>query len=160
MPERPGVITQMIPIGGQIRVAPNGVNTDLNQPELDAILNQQRIYGLLCIDELDTNKSQFSGLVYSIGKPLTEDKLRKAMIRLEKQKDNEGKKLRSEAALAVNNQIENRIGTQLKNLEMSFTEEEPRGGYAEDITHLSEGVRVTREADVNAPVPIASRRGH
>jgi len=145
-PERQGVVTQTIPIGGQIRVSPNGYNTDLATPEIEAILNQHKTYGLLSLEELDSKSSPFSGLVYSIGKAIPVDKLHKGMKRKEEDLNKFGQKLRQEAALAVNSQIEEQIGAPLRELEMSFQEEEPRGGYSEDLDHLAEGVRVTRTA--------------
>ncbi len=152
IPERQGVITQSIPIGSQIRVSPNGYSVDLSTVEIDAILNQHKAYGIVSVDELDSKTSPFSGLVYSIGKPLTSEKMFKAMKRKEEELNKFGQKIRQEAALAVNSQIEEHIGRPLRELEMSFEEEEPRGGYNEDIDHLAEGVRVTRTPREGIPV--------
>jgi hypothetical protein len=145
--ERPGVIQQPIPIGGQIRVAPNGTKTDLSTPEIDFILEQHYRYGIASVDEIDSKQNPFSGLCFSIGKVISPEKMRKAMLRKEEALQKFGAKVRQEAALAVNSQIEEQIGAPLRNLEMSFEEIEPRGGYADDADHLSEGVRVTRQAD-------------
>jgi len=142
--ERQGVIVQTIPIGGQIRVSPNGSRTDLTTPEIDAIVDQHRMYGMVPIEEIDHTKDPFSGLVYSIGKSMSAEKLLKAMRKKEEALKQFGQKMRQEAALAVNSQIEEQIGAPLRNLEMSFAEEEPRGGYGDDADHLAEGVRVTR----------------
>jgi len=157
IPERQGVITQPIPIGSQIRVSPNGYQTDLATPEIDAILNQHKAYGIVSVDELDSKGSPFSGLVYSIGKAITSEKMFKAMKRKEEELNKFGQKIRQEAALAVNSQIEQQIGRPLRELEMSFEEEEPRGGYSEDMDHLAEGVRVTRNPAEGIPT-IGRRR--
>src|SRR5215475_4911848 len=158
VPERPGIITQTIPIGTQIRVSPNGILIDLSMPEIDAILNQHKQYGMVSVDEIDSKASPFSGLVYSIGKPISADKLQRAMRRKDEEMKKFGQKIRQEAALAVNSQIEEQIGGPLRTLEMSFQEEEPRGGYSEDLDHVAEGVRVTR--DNVAPIEgRRSRRG-
>ncbi len=158
-PERPGVIVQTIPIGGQIRVSPNGQHVDLSTPEIDSILAQHRTYGLVAIEDVDSVQSPFSGLCYSIGKPMTPEKLRRAMQKKEDALKLYGQKLRQEAALAVNSQIEEQIGTPLRQLEMSFQEEEPKGGYSgtDDTEHVAEGVRVIRERD--AVTPMEGRRG-
>lgn len=145
IPERPGVIVQTIPIGGQIRVSPNGMTIDLSPPDIDAIIGQHRVYGLVAIEDLDAKNPTFGGLVYSIGKALSIEKLRRAMIKSEERLDEMGRKMRQEAALAVNSQIEEQIGAPLRQLEMSFQEEEPRSGYSDDILHLAEGVRVSRD---------------
>jgi hypothetical protein len=144
--ERPGVIVQMIPIGGQIRVSPNGQRTDLSTMEIDYIVSQHAHYGLASIDDIDRMKGPFDGLCYSVGKPFSIEKLRRGMQKKEEALNAFGQKLRQEAALAVNHQIEEQIGGPLRELEMSFTEEEPRGGYAHDDNseHVAEGVRVTR----------------
>lgn len=145
--ERPGVIMQPIPIGGQIRVSPTGNKADLTTPEIDFILEQYGKYGMLPVEEIDGKGHPFSGLCYSIGKAITPERLRKAMLKKEEALQKFGAKIRQEAALATNNQIEEQIGAPLRNLEMSFEEIEPRGGYADDADHLSEGVRVTRRAE-------------
>jgi hypothetical protein len=143
--ERSGIVTQIIPIGGQVRIAPSGTNTNLTTQEIDAILGQYKKYGITDISEIDTSRKPFDGLCYSIGKPISADKLRKAMKKNEDALDALGRQMRKEAALAVNSQIEQQIGAPLRNLEMSFAEEEPRAGYADDLNHLAEGVRVTRD---------------
>jgi hypothetical protein len=158
VPERQGVITQTIPMGGQIRVSPNGYTVDLSSPEIDAILNQHKAYGILAVEELDSKGGPFSGLVYSIGKPISSDKLFKGMKRREAEINKFGQQIRQEAALAVNSQIEQQIGRPLRELDMSFEEEEPRGGYNDDLDHLAEGVRVTRKPTDGIPV-LAERRG-
>jgi hypothetical protein len=157
-PERTGIVTQTIPIGGQIRVAPNGVNADLSTIEIDAIINQHRIYGIVSVDNLGSSSGPFNGLVYAIGKPISVEKLHKAMRRKEEELKKLGQQIRQEAALAVNSQIEEQIGGPLRQLEMSVAEEEPRGGYSEDLDHTAEGIRVTRSQD-GLPSLDQGRRG-
>lgn len=157
-PERPGVICQTIPIGGQIRISPNGVHVDLSTPEIDAIIGQHLTYGIVSIDDIDKTQSPFSGICYSIGKQISVEKLRRAMLKKEEALKAHGQKMRQEAALAVNSQIEEQIGAPLRNLEMSFQEEEPRSGYADELDHLAEGVRVTRQSDPVTPIEQGRRR--
>lgn len=157
--ERPGVVTQTIPIGGQILVAPTGTNTDLSTPEIDYIVKQHTMYGMVLVEDIDGIRSPFSGLVYCIGKPISAEKLRRAMIKKEEAMEALGKKMRQEAALAVNSQIEEQIGRPLRQLEMSFEEEEPRGGFTDDIDHVAEGVRVTRDMMNGKPSSDSGRRG-
>jgi hypothetical protein len=155
--ERSGVVIQPIPIGGQIRIAPAGSRTDLSTPEIDYIIDQHRKYGLIDVNEIDSSKTPFHGMCYSIGKPISVDKLYRAMKRNEDALEEQGKQIRKEAAIAVNNQIENTIGENLKQLEMSITEEEPRGGYPDDRNPLGEGVRVLREEPGGSPLPFIGR---
>jgi hypothetical protein len=156
-PERPGVIVQTIPIGGQIRITPNGVHVDLSPPEIDAIISQHRTYGIVAIEDIDRLNGPFDGLCYSIGKAMSVDKLRKAMQKKEEALKFFGQKMRKEAALAVNSQIEEQIGAPLRQLEMSFQEEEPRSGYADELDHVAEGIRVTRQEGVT-PLDTGRRR--
>jgi hypothetical protein len=158
LPERTGIITQTIPIGGQIRISPNGVLTDLSTMEIDAIISQYRNYGMLAVEDLDSKATVFSGLVYSIGKPISADKLYKGMKRKEELLRAQGQRLRQEAALAVNSQIEEQIGRPLRELEMSVTEEEPKGGYSEDLEHTADGVIVSRK-EKEGIVSLEGRRG-
>jgi hypothetical protein len=145
-PELNKVISQVIPIGGQIRISPNGTQTDLSTPEIDAIISQHRRYGIVPIEEVDKLYGPFDGICYSIGKQISVEKLRRAMVKKEEALKAFGQVMRKEAALAVNSQIEEQIGAPLRELEMSFQEEEPRSGYSDDVDHLAEGVRVTRDA--------------
>jgi hypothetical protein len=154
-PERPGVIAQTIPIGGQIRISPNGKLVDLSTPEIESIISQHRAYGIVPIEEVDKLRGPFDGICYSIGKQISVEKLRRAMLKKEEALKAFGQVMRKEAALAVNSQIEEQIGAPLRELEMSFQEEEPRAGYSEDGDHLAEGVRVTRD---EAVVPMGRRR--
>ena len=158
-PERPGVIVQPIQIGGQIRISPNGQHVDLSPPEIDAILDQHRAYGIISVDEIDRLRGPFDGICYSIGKPISVEKLRRAMVKKEDVLKTFGQKMRQEAALAVNSQIEEQIGAPLRQLEMSFQEEEPKAGYVDELDHISEGVRVTRLADRGSVVAETGRRG-
>jgi hypothetical protein len=137
---------QTIPIGGQIRISPNGQHVNLSTPEIDAILEQHKVYGLVSIDDIDRLRGPFDGICYSIGKQISVEKLRRAMVKKDDSLKDFGKTMRHEAALAVNSQIEEQIGSPLRQLEMSFQEEEPKGGYTDDTDHVAEGVRVTREA--------------
>jgi hypothetical protein len=155
-PERLGLVIQTIPIGGQIQIAPKGsMGLDLSTPEIDGIIDQHRKYGLIAVEDIDTDKAKFHGICYSIGKPISVERLHKAMQRNEEVLEELGKTIRKEAALAVNNHIESQVGGNLKQLEMSVVEEEPRGGYSDDHKPLGEGVRIVRD---NQEVPIGGRK--
>jgi hypothetical protein len=159
--ERNGVIIQPIPIGGQITIAPNGTNTDLTTPEIDFILNQNRKYGLVSIEELDNSKDfRFNGICFSIGKPLTTERLRRAMQRNEEVLEAMGREIRKEAAVAAHQRIEEEIGETLpKGLRVSIEEQEPRGGYnIDDHAPVADGFHVTREAPADGTLPFIRGR--
>lgn len=157
VPERLQLCTQNIMAGSQVCIAPNGSNTDLTTPEIDAILAQYSIYGIRDANDLDQNKDDrpFSGLVYSIGKPVTPERLRKAIARFEGQLDKLGKRIRTEAAVAAHSHIEGAImgGEEMKApMDVSIEEVEPSRGLDENLTHVSEGVRITRKPTSEMPV--------
>jgi hypothetical protein len=145
VPERSGVVTQVIPIGGQVRIAPNGTDYNLSQPVIDSILKQWSKYGLTPVADLDTLRGPFNGICYSVGKPVSVDRLRRAMERREGELENWGKEMRKQAAVAAHDKIEAETGLNIRELEMSVEEVEPRGGYTDEHRHVSEGVRVTRQ---------------
>jgi hypothetical protein len=151
VPERKGVIVQQIPIGGQIKITPYGTNTDLSLPDIDAILHQHAKYGMVNVTDLDTTKEPFTGICYSIGKPIPVNKLLAALEKDEIRLEQLGVDMRQQAAVAVNNQIEERIGAPLRGLEMSVAEIEPNSGFKYDAKHVAEGVRVTRSEEGMAP---------
>jgi hypothetical protein len=168
VPERSQAITQLIPIGAQICLAPNGSNTDLTPEEIDAVLKQHGRYGMRDASNLgasidpDHKDAPFSGIVYSIGKAVSPEKLEKASIRHEQGLDKLGKQIRQEAALAAQHSFEKKIlgGDQMPNpFDVSVEEVVPSNGLDEKLTHISEGVRINRNAPERVMSPIdVSRR--
>ena len=157
LPGMPGVRNQTIPIGGQIQVS--GVETKV---EIDCILDQHRQYGLLSVQEIEREHTSFHGLCYSVDAPVSIPKLQLAMERNIQALTAQGKKNREEAAIFVNNEIENGLqesGTEagLKNLEMSVVEEEKRGG--DEAPRIAEGVRITRAPGTSNAPNGGARRG-
>jgi hypothetical protein len=153
-PERSQPCTQRIDAGGQICVAPNGSNTDLAQQEIDYILQQYEKYGIQEADKIDHSKGPFNGICYSIGKQISVEKLRKAVIKNEQALDRLGREMRQEAAVAAHNELETKfLGEQTKkSVDISVEEVIPSQGLNEELTHISEGVRVTRNPTNDMPV--------
>ena len=142
VPEQGGVRVQDIAIGTQIKIS-----GDLNSAQIDSIIDQHRVYGLIPAKEAGKVKD-FAGLCYSVGKPIKAERLQLAMDANQVVLKARGEQLRRDAAISVNNAIEGQLdemgtGTRLREVEMSAAEEEPRGGYRE--TPFGEGVRVTRD---------------
>jgi hypothetical protein len=151
--ERQGAVYQPVPIGGQTRIAPTG-RTDLTREEIDYIVDQHRRYGLISVDEVEAVQGSFSGYLYSVGEPVSADKMRRAMLKHEESLDKLGRQIRQEAAVSVVEQVERTLGAPLRTLDMSVEEVEPRGGYAADLSHISEGVRVSRETKSSDGFPM------
>ncbi len=152
LPERVGEpILQPIRAGGQVRIS-----GDLNQIQIDAIIEHHRIYGMISVEEAARVK-EFAGLCYSIDKPISFEKLTQMVEHNDDVLTERGKKMRAEAAVATNEQleqqiIENRMPDRLQSLEMSV--EEVDRDQRDPTPGLAEGVRVTR----TAPAPTRSRR--
>jgi hypothetical protein len=144
------LIAQEIKEGKQIVIAPHGSNTDLSSPEIEAIINQHKMYGLIAADELDTYRGPYGGLIYSLGKEISVDTLQRGLNKYEKQQEALGKLMRQEAAVFANNTIEEHgalNGYTIRDLEMSFTQEAPRipSSDGQEPELISEGVRVLDE---------------
>lgn len=155
VPEMNGVRTQTIAVGSQVMLS-----GDLSTKQIDAIVDQNRKYGLVPVDEVDRARD-FVGICFSIDKPISSSKLTLAMQRNTDVLVERGKQNRKAAALAVNGQIQSDLaehdglGASLKSLEMSTVEEEPKGGYR-TTKPIGEGVRIER--DPSAPKEKAPRK--
>jgi hypothetical protein len=138
-----GVRVQPIDIGSQVVLT-----GDLNQLQVDSIVAQHRKYGLVKIDEVDRTKG-FSGMCYSIDRPVPVHKIIYVMEQNKSVLDMRGRQTRKEAAVAVNQQIETNMGDQLKKLEFELKEEKSGSGPIHDP--VNEAMRITRTED---PTPI------
>ncbi len=153
---RPSATSQPIPIGGQ--TIASGVNS---QDEIDQVLKQHEQYGLVSVDDIERSKTEFHGLCYSVDRPINVSKMEAAMRRNMEVLTRRGEEMRKQAAMSVNNSIESSIeqsGTEanLKKLEFSVVEQEPRGGKPEPL--MSEGIRVSR-SDAPGEEGRAAQRG-
>lgn len=146
VPERKGPVSQMIRAGSQVKLAPWGTaKTNLSQPDIDAVIAQFAKYGMKEAGSIDLNRGPFTGLCYTIGKPVATSKMLAALEKNEDTLFQQGVEMRKEAAIATSDSIEEGMGVPLRGLEMSVSEIEPRGGFHDDgMKHVAEGVRVTR----------------
>lgn len=161
VPERAQPCTQLIPVGEQICLAPNGSDTDLSQLEIDMILKQYEKYGIADVNGIDHAKGPFNGICYSIGKPISVEKMRKAMLKSDQVLDKLGKQIRQEAAVAAHSDFENRFlagDPMQKHMDISVEEVIPSRGLDDDLTHISEGVRITRNPTSDLPILDIRRR--
>ena len=132
-----------IDIGTQIQL-PGHLSTQ----DIDFIVRQHAVYGLVSVSEIDRSK-HFFGVCYSIDKPVDISKLRYA---LEHNRDvlvERGKEIRKEAAVVVNNALEEdaRFSGRLNSFEVEITEiEKPNASSDSDHTSVNEKLLVTREA--------------
>jgi hypothetical protein len=161
MPEASRAMMQEIPIGGQIML----LSRDLSSSAIDSILEQHAKYGLVELQRaLSSRLAVFHGLAYQLDKPVPFDKLLLLVDKYNSVLNQRGKQLRTEAAIATNEFIEDQmfqrqLPGRLDALEMSV-EEVSRDGR-DDSPEVSEGVRVIRNpgnGGRNPPRPRGNNR--
>lgn len=142
LPEQPGTRLQRIEIGQQIQVS-----GDLSQKDVDAVVAQHAKYGFPRADEIDRTKP-FFGVCWQVDRPVSVEKLRRAITHNDEVLEERGRELRQEAAVAIHGGVEQSVdgtGAALKSVEVSVQEEKP--GTGDDHQLMSEGVRVDKNAD-------------
>lgn len=109
------------------------------QPEdVEYLEAQHRRYGLIPVSEVDRSKD-FVGLCYSLDKPISVEKIRRALTLNEQVLEARGRELRQRAAVAVAEQVQTAFpNSGLTALEMTIQEERTDGGKPE----VNEGIRV------------------
>lgn len=137
--EMGGMRVQDIEMGQQIVLS-----GDLNKFQIDSVVQQHAKYGLIAVDEVDRTRG-FTGMCYSVDKPVPVSKLLYVIDGNRKALDLRGKQMRTEAAVAVNQQVENTMSDQLKKLEIEVKEE--RSGNGPEHEPIEERMRVTRDED-------------
>jgi hypothetical protein len=137
LPEVPSPRMQPIPIGRQIQISGT-----LSSPDVEAIIAQHAIYGLVHVSEIDRTRP-FVGLCWS-EKPISVDKVKRMWLHNQGVLAERGKEQRQAAAVATQEHIEDKTPGSLKALEMSV-EEVPTEGKPEP--DFSEGVRVTNDPE-------------
>lgn len=155
IPGNPSPRTQIIPIGQQVKIS-----GELTSDEIDSIIDQHRVYGLVDVKEIERVRGKFGGMCYSIGSPVSSDKLGYArQIKIESLVE-QGKKIRQEAAISVSNQIEENLegNMNLNGLEMTIQEEDRKlSADEEGGKRIAEGIRVRRDAEPTNEEPAVSR---
>lgn len=150
---------QDIEIGQQVILS-----GDLNKFQIDAVVDQHARYGLVAVEEIDRTKGAFTGLCYSIDKPVPVNKLLYVINANKGVLDLRGQEIRKEAAVAINDHVEKQMGDsvfgakppQLEKLEIEVEEKKFGTGPAHEP--LEEKLRVTRNEDPT-PAPRQRRRG-
>lgn len=148
VPENKKLRMQTIRPGGQI-----AITGDLSTPEVDAIVEQHRKYGMVNVDAIDRTK-KFTGLCYSTNGPISVDKLSRAMQRNTDALVEQGREIRKNAAVAESNRLEGNLqetgrNERLRGFETSIVEENPDA--TSGTAPISEGVQVARGDDDPAP---------
>ena len=144
MPDSLKIYKQTIAIGGQIQVP-----GDISTADIDFIVEQHAIYGMVDVKDIDRTKP-YIGLCYSVDKHVNVERVKYALIHNNEVLVERGREIRKEAAVSVNNIIEEKTGG-ANSLEMSVEEIETKG----KDTEVNEKIRVSRS---EAPTPSTKRR--
>ncbi len=153
VPEARGARVQKIPIGGQVKLS-----GDFVPAGVDSIVAQADKYGFVRVDAIDRTKA-FVGLCYSVDKPVPVEAIQVAIKRNDGVLEERGRENRLEAAIAVNNALEEQHENYLK-LDMEVVEEN-QDKHEGDGAVVAEGVTVDRTAEETGPrkVQTNKRRG-
>ncbi len=144
IPEQQGVRVQEIAIGAQVQLS-----GDLDRVAIDYIIEQHSRYGLIPADSVDRTRD-FTGMCYSIDKPVDVGKIEKLIHYNVEKLVEQGKKIRQEAALSTSNALDYALDDAgggsapgVNKFEMSVVEE--NHDDRDDLPAIAEGVRVTRD---------------
>lgn len=154
VPEGSRSMIREIPIGGQTMIG------DYPSPAVESILSQHQKYGLVSVPEA-LKSAVFDGLAYQLDKPVSYERIVDLVDKYKSILNQRGRKLRTEAALANNEFIEQQLfndqsPARLRSYEMSV--EEIKRDQRDETPEISEGVRVERAPTQTVERPrIASR---
>lgn len=142
LPEYKNYRQQTIPIGGQIKIS-----GDLSPQQIDLIIQFHVKYGMVKYNEISDFKGFFIPYVYSIDEPLSSEVIAELIIQNRSFNKDLGEKLRAEAAIAVNSQIETNAKENVTTFQVEIQETVSKD---RDPT-ISEKIVVTRDQNRGAP---------
>jgi hypothetical protein len=142
LPEYKTYRMQNIPIGGQIRIS-----GELNEKQISIIAQFHAKYGMIHVNEIDQFRNVLIPYMYSTDTPITQEKIVELIIHNREVNKRLGEKLRAEAAIAVNAQIEENAGEQLTSFEMEIVEKKMNDRDQE----IEEKIVITRSKERGAP---------
>jgi hypothetical protein len=142
LPEYKTYRQQKVPIGGQVRLS-----GELNEKQIDIIAQFHQKYGMVKASDIQMFKGYFIPYVYSIDSPISAELIMELIVQNREYNRILGEKLRTEAAIAVNNLIEENAGEKLTSFEMEIFEK--AGKNSEQP--IGEKIVVTRSKERGAP---------
>lgn len=140
--------TQFIHPGQQIQLT-----GEFSTAQIDNIGDQHAKYGLIAVDQIDRTRA-FTGICYSVDKPIKADRLEQLMNSNVHVLQDRGREMRKIAAVAVNNGIEHdmqeaRLPGELKKIDVDVTEVRTDRSDSEEME--PERVRVARDKTDGPP---------
>lgn len=143
-----------IPMGGQEQVS-----GDLLPEEVEAIVEQLGIYGMVNVNEIDRNRDKEVVMLYQTDKPITAAKMHHALEHNVSIMERKGEETRRAAAVKTNEFLDHQLRDNelpnLKMLEMTIEEKKPRWGaefpsvtkFFRQGKERGDGIRVSRGED-------------
>jgi hypothetical protein len=159
LPEQPRHFLQDVPIGGQVQVP--GVSRQISREVLDSIVEQHAKYGLVSAEEA-LRGAHFSGLVYSIDKPVSFQRLQELISKYRNILVERGRRTREAAAVAIDEYAAGQLlemgrPETLRQVEVEV-EELSRTEQSDDSPEVFERLRVERGADDGTRPPRQATR--
>lgn len=151
LPETTNFRMQRIEVYGQIVISSN-----LSTPDINAIIDQHRVYGMIDAAELPRAKP-FVGLCYSVDTPVKLDKIMFTIEHNREVLEEQGKTLRQEAAVVVNHVLASQpeLASDYQGVEITVTEQVTKNNPDADFY---EGIRVRDEGRPTPPPPTRRQR--
>ena len=141
---------QMVEIGAQILIA-----GDLNVAQIEGIVAQHRDYGLIEVSEIDNTRA-FTGICYSVDKPIPAAKLARLIVINNPALVERGRETRKRGAIAEHSRLEQaaqEAGLPVPDAYEMIIEEEKTTTRDQSDGMLSETLTVTRDEEGEAPKP-------
>jgi hypothetical protein len=131
----------------QYRLRQIVLSGELSAKDIERIIEHHSIYGLVSSKEFTNYRGSFVQYIYSVDEPIPAETISALIMQNREYNIYLGARLRKEAAITVNQLIEENSPDALKSLEVSIVEEQSKD---RDAT-FSEGIRVTRDRERGAP---------
>ena len=132
------------------------VSGDLLPEEVDAIVEQLGIYGMVHVNDIDRNRDMEVSMIYQVDKPITAHKIGHALEHNQAIMERKGEETRRAAAIKTNEFLDHQLRDNelpnLKMLEMTIEEKKPRWGaefpsvtkFFRQGKERGDGIRVSR----------------
>ncbi len=139
------------------------VGGDMTSDEVGYILEKAAPFGLVTVTEAE-RLGNFSGVCYSVDRPIKEDQLRRAMMRRLSVLDGQGHEMRHAAAIGAHIATQahlrqhQELGADILSMDTTIVEQDIRGGRHNLVNPLEESHKVLSAGqEPNAPVTTAPR---
>lgn len=143
LPEYKSYRTQTIEVGKQIKIS-----GELTPAQIDLIIQFHMKYGMIKFSEINDFKGFHIPYVYRVDEPIAQDTIEGLIIQNREYSKAEAKRLRAEAAITVNTQIEDALESKISNFQFEIEEKPDKN---RDVSTEAETISITRDRKRGAP---------